>query len=285
MKLTIVSGMSGSGKSVALHMLEDMGYFCIDNLPVAVLRSFVRETVATGAPEYGTMAVGVDARIRGEEIAALPDLLDEFSNEGIGCELIFLDADDEALLRRYSETRRRHPLSGEGRGLREAIQQERELMAPVAERADLIIDTSRLSSNRLRELVQERLRENSHQSLSLLFQSFGYKHGVPRDADFVFDVRCLPNPHWEPALRPRTGRDREVIDWLEAQEMVRDMVGDIIDFLQQWLPPFETGGRSYVTVAIGCTGGQHRSVYVVDRLAEHFSHQWAQVAVRHASLH
>ena len=284
MKLTIVSGMSGSGKSVALHMLEDMGYFCIDNLPVAVLRSFVRETVATGAPEYGTMAVGVDARIRAEEIAALPDLLDEFSAEGIGCELIFLDADDEALLRRYSETRRRHPLSREGRGLRESIQQERDLMAPVAERADLIIDTSRLSSNRLRELVQERLRENSHQALSLLFQSFGYKHGVPRDADFVFDVRCLPNPHWEPALRPRTGRDQEVIDWLGEQEMVGDMVGDIIDFLQQWLPPFETGGRSYVTVAIGCTGGQHRSVYVADRLAEHFKNHWAQITVRHASL-
>lgn len=284
MKLTIVSGMSGSGKSVALHMLEDMGYFCIDNLPVALLRSFVRETLATGDPEYEIMAVGVDARNRAQEVEGLPELLDEFRAEGIGCELVFLDADDEALLRRYSETRRKHPLSTEGRGLGEAIQEERRVLAPIAEQADLIIDTTRLTANRLRELIRDRLHAHSHEALSLLFQSFGYKHGVPRDADFVFDVRCLPNPHWEPALRPRTGRDREVIEYLDKHEIVRNMVGDIIDFLEQWLPPFETGGRSYVTVAIGCTGGQHRSVYVTDRLAEHFSRQWAQVIVRHSGL-
>jgi RNase adapter protein RapZ len=284
MKLTIVSGLSGSGKSVALHMLEDMGYYCIDNLPVAVLRNFVRETVATGDPAYSLMAVGVDARNRRSEVEALPELLDEFDNEGIGCELIFLDADEEALLRRYSETRRRHPLSGEGRPLRDAIQQERDILAPLAERADLIIDTSRLSANRLRELIHERLREDSHETLSLLFESFGFKHGVPRDADFVFDVRCLPNPHWEPALRPRTGRDAEVVRYLEAHDSVNRMTRDIIGFLDTWLPGFSAGGRSYVTVAVGCTGGQHRSVYMTDRLAEHFRKQWPQVVVRHTGL-
>lgn len=284
MKLTIVSGLSGSGKSVALHMLEDMGYYCIDNLPVAVLRSFVRETVATGDPEYSLMAVGVDARNRPAEVETLPDLLETFSKEGIHCELVFLDADEDILLRRYSETRRRHPLAGAERTLPDAIREERRLLAAIAERADLVIDTSRLTANRLRELIHDRLGDGDKTSLSLMFESFGFKHGVPRDADFVFDVRCLPNPHWEPALRPRTGRDQEVIDYLTASEMVGRMVGDLIDFLDQWLPPFEVGRRSYVTVAVGCTGGQHRSVYVVDRLVEHFREKWGRVVTRHIGL-
>jgi len=284
MKLTIVSGLSGSGKSVALHMLEDMGYYCIDNLPVAVLPNFIRETVATGNPEYEQMAVGVDARNRPSEVEALPDILSQFSEDGIHCELIFLEADEDVLLRRYSETRRRHPLSDHERTLPDAIQEERRLLSSIAERADLVIDTSRLTANRLRELIHDRLNHEGGTSLSLMFESFGFKHGVPRDADFVFDVRCLPNPHWEPALRPRTGRDQEVIDYLDASELARRMVGDLIDFLEQWLPPFEVGRRSYVTVAVGCTGGQHRSVYVVDRLSEHFKNHWGQVVTRHSSL-
>ncbi|MCP1726071.1 UPF0042 nucleotide-binding protein [Natronospira proteinivora] len=284
MKLTILSGLSGSGKSVALHMLEDMGYYCIDNLPVAVLRNFIRETMATGDPEYEQMAVGVDARNRPEEVEGLPDLLADFNRDGIHCELIFLDADEDILLRRYSETRRRHPLSGQERTLPDAIQEERRLLSSIAERADLVIDTSRLTANRLRELIHDRLNHEGNTALSLMFESFGFKHGVPRDADFVFDVRCLPNPHWEPALRPRTGRDQEVIDYLDASDLAQRMVGDLIDFLEQWLPPFEVGRRSYVTVAVGCTGGQHRSVYVVDRLATHFKQQWGQVVTRHVSL-
>lgn len=284
MKLTIVSGLSGSGKSVALHMLEDMGYYCIDNLPVAVLRNFVRETVATGNPEYSLMAVGVDARNRPEEVEALPDLLETFGKEGITCDLIFLDADEDVLLRRYSETRRRHPLSSDERTLPDAIREERRLLSVIAERADLIIDTSRLTANRLRELVYDRLGHDGKASLSLMFESFGFKHGVPRDADFVFDVRCLPNPHWEPSLRPRTGRDQEVIDYLNKSDLAQRMVGDLIDFLEQWLPPFEVGRRSYVTVAVGCTGGQHRSVYVVDRLVHHFQQHWGKVVTRHISL-
>jgi len=284
MKLTILSGLSGSGKSVALHMLEDMGYYCIDNLPVAVLRNFIRETMATGDPEYEQMAVGVDARNRPEEVEGLPDLLADFNRDGIHCELIFLDADEDVLLRRYSETRRRHPLSGQERTLPDAIQEERRLLSSIAERADLVIDTSRLTANRLRELIHDRLNHEGNTALSLMFESFGFKHGVPRDADFVFDVRCLPNPHWEPALRPRTGRDQEVIDYLDASDLAQRMVGDLTDFLEQWLPPFEVGRRSYVTVAIGCTGGQHRSVYVVDRLVAHFKQQWGQVVTRHISL-
>ncbi|MEA5444876.1 RNase adapter RapZ [Gammaproteobacteria bacterium AB-CW1] len=284
MKLTIVSGLSGSGKSVALHMLEDMGYYCIDNLPVAVLRNFVRETVATGDPAYSLMAVGVDARNRPEEVETLPDLLETFAQEGIHCELVFLDADEDVLLRRYSETRRRHPLAGEQRTLPDAIREERRILSAIAERADLVIDTSRLTANRLRELVHDRLGREGKTNLSLMFESFGFKHGVPRDADFVFDVRCLPNPHWEPALRPRTGRDQEVIEYLEKSELATRMVGDLIDFLDQWLPPFEVGRRSYVTVAVGCTGGQHRSVYVVDKLAAHFREKWGQVLTRHISL-
>ena len=281
MRLVIISGLSGSGKSVALHMLEDLDYYCVDNIPAGLLPMFISHTVRSDEATYRYTAVGVDARNRAEEIASVPKLVDELKRSGVRCELLFLRADEQALLKRYSETRRRHPLSRDGKGLTDALKQERELLEPIADAADLIIDTTRSSVHELREIIRQRVRGRAEGRMSILFESFAYRQGVPDDADFVFDVRSLPNPYWEPGLAKFTGRDPQVIEYLERHAQVDRMFKDLVGFLEHWIPELIGTNRSYLTIAIGCTGGQHRSVYLVERLARHFSALHPQVLTRH----
>jgi RNase adapter protein RapZ len=281
MRLVIVSGLSGSGKSVALHMLEDLDYYCVDNIPAGLLPMFISHTVRSHESTYGYTAVGVDARNRPAEIGSVPKLVDELKRSGVNCEVLFLRADQDALLKRYSESRRRHPLSRDGLGLAEAIRQERELLEPIADAADLIIDTTRTSVHELRELIRQRVGGRIEGRMSILFESFAYRHGVPGDADFVFDVRSLPNPYWEPGLARLTGRDPAVVEYLERHAIVAKMFADLVGFLEHWIPELVRTNRSYLTIAIGCTGGQHRSVYFVERLAQHFSARYPQVHARH----
>ncbi|HEY3858033.1 MAG TPA: RNase adapter RapZ [Gammaproteobacteria bacterium] len=284
MRLVILSGLSGSGKSVALHMLEDLGYYCVDNIPAGHLQSFVRETLLTGDPAYQRMAVGVDARNRLEDIRSVPQTVKKLRSEGIECEIVFLHAEEAVLLKRYSESHRPHPLAGDGRSLKDAIEAERELLGPLADEADMVLDSSRTSVHELRELVRERIHREARVSLSLLFQSFGFRHGIPGDSDFVFDARGLPNPYWEPNLRNLSGKELAVAKYLEKHELVNRFVGDVTGFLDFWIPKFETSNRQYLTVSIGCTGGYHRSVYVVERMAEHFKKLGREVLVRHNGL-
>jgi RNase adapter protein RapZ len=283
-RLIIVSGLSGSGKSVALAMLEDLDFYCVDNIPAGLLPGFIAYTVRTSEPAYRNTAVGVDARNRPEDLEDVPRLVGELRRSGIGCELLFLRADNETLLKRFSETRRRHPLSRAGRGLQEALEQEQRLLAPVANAADLTVDTSRLSVHELRELVRERVVERQSGGPSLLFESFAYRHGVPDDADFVFDARALPNPYWESALRDCTGRDAAVAAFMDRHEEATRFLADVTTFLEHWLPSLVRSNRSYLTVAVGCTGGQHRSVYLAEKLAAHFSGRFGPALIRHRDL-
>lgn len=284
MRLIVVSGLSGSGKSVALNMLEDLDYYCVDNIPAGLLPGFIAYTVRTNEPAYRLTAVGVDARNRPEDLADVPRLVEELRRSGVGCEMLFLRAENEVLLKRFSETRRRHPLSRTGLGLQEALDQEARLLAPVANAADLTVDTSRLSVHELRELVRERVVERKDGGPSLLFQSFAYRHGIPDDADFVFDARALPNPYWDPALREFTGRDAAVVRFLDQQEEVARFAADLQGFLERWLPSLVRSNRSYITIAVGCTGGQHRSVYLAEKLAAHFNGRFGQALIRHRDL-
>jgi len=284
MRLIVVSGLSGSGKSVALNMLEDLDYYCVDNIPAGLLPGFIAYTVRTNEPAYRLTAVGVDARNRPEDLADVPRLVEELRRSGVGCEMLFLRAENEVLLKRFSETRRRHPLSRTGLGLQEALDQEARLLAPVANAADLTVDTSRLSVHELRELVRERVVERKDGGPSLMFQSFAYRHGIPDDADFVFDARALPNPYWDPVLREFTGRDAAVVRFLDQQEEVARFVSDVQGFLERWLPSLVRSNRSYITVAVGCTGGQHRSVYLAEKLAAHFNGRFGQALIRHRDL-
>lgn len=284
MRLIIVSGLSGSGKTIALHILEDLGYYCIDNVPAPLLGSMIAQLVETRDPRYDLLAMGVDARNPAGELASLPAMLAALRARGLRCEVIFLQADDEVLLKRYAETRRRHPLASEGRSLKEAIASERDLLGPVIASAELVIDTSHTNVYQLRELIATRVAAATTAKLSILVESFGFKHGVPADADFVFDLRCLPNPYWEMALRPLTGRDDKVIEYLEASELVQQMYADILDFLRHWIPKYQDFNRSYLTVALGCTGGQHRSVYMAEKLAAALREEHPQVLTRHTEL-
>jgi UPF0042 nucleotide-binding protein len=284
MKLIIVTGLSGSGKSVALHTLEDLGYYCIDNLPLFLLRPLATELTGERGGISQQTAVGIDARNQSDDLRQLPELVKQMQQSGIRCEIVFLEAQDDTLIRRYSETRRKHPLTDEERPLAEAIQLERTLMEPFLRDADLRIDTTHTNPHELREIIRNRLGEKREQEISLLFESFGYKHGVPRDVDFVFDVRCLPNPHWDPKLRPYTGLDPEVGQFLEQDPRVNKLREDLVTFLERWVPWFEKDGRNYLTIAVGCTGGQHRSVYLVERLADHFRGNGRQVLTRHREL-
>jgi len=284
MRLIIVSGLSGSGKSVALAMLEDLEYYCVDNLPAGLLPGFIAYTVRTNEVAYRLTAVGVDARNRPEDLAEVPRLVAELRRSGIGCEVVFLRADNDTLLERFSETRRRHPLSRTGIGLQEALDQERRLLVPLATAADLVIDTSHLSVHELRELIRERTVERKAGAPSLLFQSFAYRRGVPDDADFVFDARALPNPYWEPALRELTGRDEAIARFMSTHEDAVRFLEDVTEFLERWLPSLERSNRSYLTVAVGCTGGQHRSVYLAERLAAHFDARYGPTLIRHRDL-
>jgi UPF0042 nucleotide-binding protein len=284
MRLIIVSGLSGSGKSVALHMLEDIDYYCVDNIPAALLKPFISHTVRGMGDTYPRTAVGLDARNRPNEIETIPALVGELRRSGIDCEVLYLHAAEEVLLKRYAETRRKHPLVTGDVSLREAIASERKLLEPIITAADWVIDTSNMGVHALRELIRERIERRHEGRLSLMFESFGYKYGIPGDADFVFDVRSLPNPYWETALRSLTGRDSAVIEYLSGYVSVRSMIADLAAFLEKRVGEFTQANRSYLTIAIGCTGGQHRSVYIAEQLAEHFRKAHPHVLTRHDSL-
>jgi UPF0042 nucleotide-binding protein len=284
MRLILVSGVSGSGKSVALHMLEDLEYYCMDNIPAALLKPFISHTLRSTDNLYQRVAVGLDARNTRAEIATVPALIGELKASGIPCEMLFLTASDDALLRRYAETRRKHPLSRDGMGLRESIAMERDLLEPVVQAADLVIDTSHTGVHDLRDLIRNRVERRRHPRLSILFESFGYKYGIPGDADFVFDARTLPNPYWEPALRPLTGRDAEVAQFLGSSAEVARLSEDITRFVEARVPEYLATGRRYLTVAIGCTGGQHRSVYLAEKIAADFARRYEDISTRHSSL-
>ncbi len=284
MRLIIVSGLSGSGKSIALHVLEDLGYYCIDNMPAALLKSVVNEVTSGEDESTRLLAVGVDARNQHENLEALPQLIQELHQQGIETELLFLQSSDDVLLKRYSETRRRHPLAEHGTALRSAIENERKVLSIILNAADLIIDTSRTSIYELADVIRERIDRRRTGWLSVLIESFGFKNGIPSDADFVFDLRCLPNPYWTLELRGLTGRDQEVTDFLDAQASFIAMYEDILAFLQRWIPEYIDVHRGYLTVAIGCTGGQHRSVYMTEKLANALRESHDPVLTRHNEL-
>jgi len=285
MQLFLISGLSGSGKSVVLKVLEDSGYYCVDNLPVELLPSLISNLDQSG---YKRIAVSIDVR-SGSSVKQLPRQIEQLKQRGIDVHLLFLDAQTDTIVKRYSESRRRHPLSDaepvagrkQGLTLPECVQRERELLADIASIGHHI-DTSDLRANALQLWIKDFIKvDRAH--LTLLFQSFGFKHGIPLDADLVFDVRCLPNPHYDPLLRPLTGCDLPVIDFLDKSTSAQKMFADISRFVSDWLPCFIDDNRSYLTVAIGCTGGQHRSVYFAEKLAGHFKTQ-QQVLLRHREL-
>ena len=284
MRLVIISGHSGSGKTSALNILEDVGFTCIDNLPASLLQNLITQLSGNDNHEELNIAVGIDARNLVGDLSKIPEILKIIEADGVSVSVVFLYARRSDLLRRYSETRRRHPLSTETIGLKEAIDLEKKLLSPISDIADRSIDTSRLTLHQLRDLVKNTIVPNNPEHMSILFESFGFKRGVPSDSDFVFDVRCLPNPYWKQQLRNQTGNDEGVIQFLESQVEVASMLADIIGFLTRWIPKFQHNNRSYLTVSIGCTGGQHRSVYLANRLHEHFATQHPFVQVVHKEL-
>lgn len=284
MKLVVVSGLSGAGKTVALRQYEDLGWYCIDNIPLDFVEPLVAHALINDEPRYARLALGLDARESPTQIAYFPEHLESLRTRGVDVDVLFLTADEEVILKRYSETRRKHPLSDSQTSLAEAIRMERAVLAPIANAADVTLDTTGLNLHELRSAIDSRLPTGMNMKLSVLFLSFGFKNGIPDGADYVFDVRCLPNPHWVPELRPLTGRDTGVADYLCAQPEVAAMQADISQFLERWLPTFEAQDRAYVTVAIGCTGGQHRSVYLVEQLASHFKSRFTQVVLKHREL-
>ncbi len=283
-RFLIISGLSGSGKTIALHALEDLGYYCIDNMPAGLLRSLLDEIRRPDDATVTRVAVGVDARNRPEDLEALPELIIEIKKSGIATDLLFLQADDDVLLKRYRETRRRHPLASVALELRAAIEQERDLLGPVINAADLVIDSSRTSVYELADIIQERVDHRPTNELSILLESFGFKHGIPADADFVFDLRCLPNPYWNAELRSLNGLDPAVAEFLDKQPAYEQMYNDILKFLKRWIPEYVSVNRSYLTVALGCTGGQHRSVRMAEKLAAALSDIHDPVHKRHNEL-
>jgi len=284
MRLIIVSGLSGSGKSVALHVLEDLGYDSVGNIPVTLLKSVVKEMAQDGDESTQLLAVGIDTRNHRENLESLPNLIEEIKQQNVHTELLFLQCTDDVLLKRYSESRRRHPLDEHGTALRTAIRSERELLSAAVNAADLIIDTSRTSVYELADTIRERVDRRTAQSMSVLIESFGFKNGIPADADFVFDMRCLPNPYWKLELRGLTGLDEEVSDFLDAHPAFIDMYDDILEFLKRWIPEYDNAHRGYLTVAIGCTGGQHRSVYMTEKLASALRATHDSILTRHNEL-
>lgn len=283
-RLIVISGLSGSGKTVALHALEDIGYYCIDNLPAKLLGALVDEVSRFEERATARIAVGIDARNRARDLDTLPSTISDLRANGIQTDVLFLQADDDILLKRYSETRRRHPLSEKDSGLRGAIKRERELLGQVINLADLVIDTSRCSVYELAETIKQRVDGRTDGELSVLIESFGFKHGIPADADFVFDLRSLPNPYWKPELRSLTGLQMEVAQFLDAEPLFGRMHEDILHFLRRWIPEYAGAGRSYLTVALGCTGGQHRSVYMAVKLAAALKKTHGTVLTRHNEL-
>ncbi|MGI9236054.1 MAG: RNase adapter RapZ [Woeseiaceae bacterium] len=284
LRLIIVSGLSGSGKTVALHVLEDLGYYCIDNLPATLLKAAVDEVRSRGKESARLLAVGVDARARAEDLESLPELLRELERENVQTEIIFLRANEDILLQRYSESRRRHPLAEVGGELHAAIQSEREILAEIHNCADLVVDTSPISIYELADIIRGRVDRRESGTLSVLVQSFGFKYGIPADADFVFDLRSLPNPYWTTKLRGLTGLDDEVVDFLNEQPVFMEMFNDIAEFLARWIPHYKEAHRGYLTVGIGCTGGQHRSVCMTEKLGAALQKIHDPVLIRHNSL-
>ncbi|MGE0486709.1 MAG: RNase adapter RapZ [Gammaproteobacteria bacterium] len=280
-RFLIISGLSGAGKTVALHALEDAGFYCVDNLPVGILETFATHLEGHDLPHFDRVAVGVDARNLPSAIAQLPATLDNLARAGVAAELLFIDASDETLLKRFSETRRKHPLSTEEFALADAIERERILLDPLTRRADLRLDTTHMNVHQLRNTIRELVTGRTVGTMALQLQSFGFKNGVPADADFVFDMRALPNPYWEMDLRDLSGRDGPVRAFLEASPLVREMVTDVTVYLDAWVPRFEAVNRSYLTVAFGCTGGRHRSVYMVETVARHFAARGRKAVISH----
>jgi len=279
MKLLVVSGRSGSGKSVALRVMEDLGYYCVDNIPVNLLPTLANAVMG----QYERVAVSIDVRNLPNEPEELAEILSYLPRK-LELTILYLDADHTTLIKRFSETRRLHPLSHQAMSLDEAISREQQLLDPIASRADLYIDTTDLNVHQLAEVLRERILGQKTGRLVILFESFGFKYGIPKDADFVFDARFLPNPHWEPELKPLTGLDQPVKDYFAAEAIVGKYIWQINGFISSWLPHLERNSRSYLTIAIGCTGGQHRSVYIAESLAESYRSQRDDVQIRHREL-
>jgi len=281
-RLILVSGLSGSGKSTALRALEDQGCYCVDNLPAALLREFAKQ-IGKDPVLYSTVALGIDARSRDPELETIPEWLDERRETGLHCQLLFLTADTKTIIKRFSETRRRHPLTSDQQALPQAIEKEKKLLEPLKRRSAWIIDTSDTNIHQLRRQVWNCLG-GERDSMMVVLESFAYKRGIPQDVDFVFDARNLPNPYWNEQLRDVSGLDSKVSEWLESNDAVERMYVDIEQFLLAWLPDFRDGQRSYVTVGIGCTGGKHRSVYLVDRLAKRLRSDFGRILIHHREL-
>lgn len=284
MRLIVVSGLAGSGKTVALNMLEDLGYYCIDNLPMELLRDASVATLNRQGMAFERMAVGIDARARHEELAAFGKRLEHLRSSGIETRVFYLEADDEIILKRYSETRRKHPLTDDTTSLAGAVAADRKLLEPIASQADIRFDTSDTNIHQLRDFIRNNVEAGADGELSVLLQSFGFKYGVPRAVDFVFDVRCLPNPYWVPELRAYSGKEQPVIDHLRKHPETEHMLNDIGAFVSRWLPEFSRENRAYVTIALGCTGGRHRSVYLAEQLAQRLRQAQYRILVHHNEL-
>lgn len=277
--LIILSGRSGAGKTVALNILEDLGYYCIDNLPLDLLSNLAEKI----HDNYRNIAVSIDGRNLANASHDFEMLYQNIKKEYRQAEIIYIDADDKVLLRRFSETRRKHPLTNAKTSLQEALHIESDLLHPILNHADFRIDTSHLNAHNLRHIIFERIKGTTS-GLSILFQSFGHKRGVPADSDFTFDVRCIPNPYWENGLRDQTGKDSEVIEFLESFDNTHKMFEMIKQFIETWLPSFEAENRRYLTISIGCTGGRHRSVYFTEKLGHYFQEKFDNVSIRHRDL-
>lgn len=282
-ELIVISGMSGSGKTIALRTLEDLNFYCVDNLPIEMLPQFAKHVLENN---YKRVSVGVDVRSSEQALQALPELLADLKKQQINVSLVFLTSDDSVILSRYSETRRAHPLSSKKHkfSLSQAIKYEREIMEPVAHVADLLIDTSQLTAAQLRQKIWRQVSDHKDNKVSILLESFAFKRGVPYDADFVFDARCLPNPFWEKELREYCGKDKPIQEYLESKPIVQDYFNDIRSLISKWLPSFEEHDRSYITIAIGCTGGKHRSVFIVEKLAKSLKEHRKHLLIQHREL-
>ncbi len=281
--LIVLTGLSGGGKTVALRALEDLEFYCVDNLPSALLPQLVNAVVEGNGNKHRRIAVGVDVRNRGADFAHMPTVLSELAAAGVQVHLIFLDCRDEILIKRYSESRRRHPLAMRGLSLADAIAEERKLLRPLMAIAERVIDSSELNVHQLRRLVAKGYAQ-AIEGLTLMFQSFAVRRGLPVDADFVFDARCLPNPHWHPHLRPLSGKDAPVREFLDSEPLVGEYFSDTARWLDAWLPRFEQDDRSYLTISVGCTGGRHRSVYLVEKLAAYYRDRREGVLTFHREL-
>jgi len=281
-KIILVTGLSGGGKSTALRALEDLGYYCVDNLPAALLKDFAQQ-IKSNPSRYSSAALGVDARSPARDLEEIPAWLNGLEVSGLDCQLLFLTADSKAIIKRFSETRRRHPLTSDKISLPQAIAEESTLLSGLQHKADWVIDTSETNIHQLRRQVWK-CADSQNETMTVVLESFAFKRGVPQDVDFIFDARILPNPFWVEELRELSGRDDAVSEWLEQDESVRGMQSDILVFLKTWLPQFQQSQRSYVTVGIGCTGGRHRSVYLVDKLAGGLANDYKSVLIHHREL-